>query len=259
MIISSTFGIKRTIQTFGLAAILAASAAGFAGAGEYVPKAVVELFTSQGCSSCPPADKVMADYAMGEEVLALSWHVDYWNYLGWKDTFSEARFSERQHRYAKGMRDGQVYTPQAIVNGRDHTVGSKRGKIQGLIEDFARSGKKLSVDIDVKLTGGQLKIRVDAPTAKKNDPTLYMIYFNKSESVDITRGENRGKTIVYYNIVRDIQMLGMLNEGMISVDLPLAEVKREGYDSCAILLQEMNAEGSPGAIIGATVVDDLGA
>lgn len=251
--------IIKIFQGLSLAIVIAVSATGFSMAQVSTPTAVVELFTSQGCSSCPPADKILAGYAKGNTVLALAWHVEYWNYLGWKDTFSKARFTERQRRYARTLRERQIYTPQAIINGRDHTVGSRKAEIEGLIEKFSKSGRGLTVPIKVKITNGQLQIRVDQSSALKNDPTLYMVYFNKSETVKIGHGENRGKTITYYNIVRDTQMLGMLKQGSISVDLPISEIKRMGYDSCAILLQEMTKDGTPGAIIGATVIDNLGA
>lgn len=243
---------------FSCAVLLAASSAGFAVADDKAPKAVVELFTSQGCSSCPAADKVMAEFATDDDILSLSWHVDYWNYLGWKDTFSKSQFTDRQRLYAKTMHERQIYTPQVVVNGRDHTVGSRKRKIEGLIETYNQSGRALNVPISVNITGEQMQIRIDEKSATQNHPTLYMVYFNKTQTVKIKRGENRGKTITYHNIVRETQMLGMLKDGAISVDLPLMEVKRAGYDSCAILLQEMTTSGTPGAIIGAAVVDDLG-
>ncbi len=248
---------KSIIPIVGIAAVLAIFATSAIKADGYSPKAVVELFTSQGCSSCPPADKILADYAKGHDVLALAWHVDYWNYLGWKDTFSSSQFTDRQKRYAKSLRERQIYTPQAIVNGRSHTVGSRRGKIEDLIKNYVQTSNGLTVPIKVKVTGEQMQIRVNHPSATKNHPTLYMVYFNSAKEVVIKRGENRGKTFTYRNIVQKIQMLGMLKAGAISVDLPLMEVKRAGFDSCAILLQETTASGTPGAIVGASVVEDF--
>lgn len=249
---------KSLIQVLGFAALLALTLPLAAKTGIYSPKSVIELFTSQGCASCPPADEIMAGYEDNKDILTLSWHVDYWNYLGWKDTFSKAEFTERQRRYATSMQERQIYTPQAIVNGRDHTVGSRKDKIENLMKGFQNKGQGLTVPIDVKITGDQMQIRVNTTTALKNDPTLYIVYFNRSTKVTIKRGENRGKTITYRNIVRDTQMLGMLKSGSISVDLPISELKRSGFDACAIILQEMTKDGTPGAIIGATVINDLG-
>ena len=156
------------------------------------------------------------------------------------------------------MRERQIYTPQAIINGRAHVVGSHKRKLDGMISDHAQSGKDLKVVVEVTVAGEQMSIRVNEKSVIDNHPTLYMIYFDKQRSVKILRGENRGKTITYHNVVGDSQMLGMLKNGAISVDLPLPEVRRAGYDSCAIVLQETTASGSPGAIIGATVVTNLG-
>jgi len=114
-------------------------------------KAVVELFTSQGCSSCPPADKILSGYAKSNDVLALSWHVDYWNYLGWKDTFSKAEFTKRQRSYAVSFRRRGVYTPQAVVNGRNHAVGSQRSEIESLISTFQSNGQGLTVSVEVRM------------------------------------------------------------------------------------------------------------
>lgn len=251
--------IKVLGQSLGLAVVMALPLVNPVKADGYTPKAVVEMFTSQGCSSCPPADKIMAGYSKNKDILSLSWHVDYWNYLGWKDTFSKVQFTDRQRRYANSLKERQIYTPQAIVNGRDHAVGSRKGKIDGMMKGFSSSGKGLSVPISVKTTKDKLQIRVTNGENLKNHPTLYMVYFNNSEKVKIERGENRGKTITYHNIVQETQMLGMLKDGAISVDLPLSEIKRAGFDSCAVLLQERNADGSPGAIIGASVVENIGA
>ena len=219
-------------------------------------RAVVELFTSQGCSSCPPADRILADYAKSKDVLALSWHVDYWNYLGWKDTFSKADFSDRQRRYAAAFKRRGVYTPQAVINGRDHVVGSRRSEIDGTISTMAKSGKALNVKINV--VAGSDAVRI---FTQSSDPvrmaTLWLVYFDKEKTVKIKRGENRGETITYHNVVRDISTLGMAKNGKLDVTLLRDALKMKGYDSCALLLQASLKDGLPGPIIGATVIDDL--
>ena len=219
------------------------------------PRGVVEMFTSQGCSSCPPADRVLGDYAKRGDVLALSWHVDYWNYLGWSDTFSEARFSERQRSYANAFRRRGVYTPQAVVNGRDHVVGSDRRRIEGLLSDYASSGLGLTVPVSLTRVDDK-RVRFFAEGADLDDAELWIVYFDSSHTVDIGRGENRGRTITYHNIVRDYSLLGSGRDGVLDVTLPLSGLKHEGSDSCALLLQR-NVGGIPGAIIGAAVLYDL--
>jgi len=221
-------------------------------AAEKNPTAVVEMFTSQGCSSCPPADKVLAGYAARGDVLALSWHVDYWNYLGWKDTLSDKAFTDRQQRYAVSFKRRGVYTPQAVVNGRNHVVGSRGGDIEQLRKSYSASGKGLSVPIKTERSGSKIRIFAKADA---DEATLWLVYFNHKEKVKITRGENRGRTITYHNVVRDYDMLGMMKDGSVDVTLSLAEMKKKGYDSCAILLQETTKSGTPGPIVGATVID----
>lgn len=218
------------------------------------PKAVVELFTSQGCSSCPPADDILAQYAKSSDVLALSFHVDYWNYLGWKDTFSKPAFSDRQRRYAVSFKRRGVYTPQAVVNGRDHAVGSRDRDIKKLMNGYHASGKGLTVPVTAKMDSDSVRISTDQPSG---EATLWIVYFDKKKKVAIKRGENRGRTITYHNVVRDMAMLGMMKSGKLDVTLPLEELKRSGADAYAVIVQDTTAQGTPGAIIGATVVDNF--
>src|SRR6201994_5005672 len=120
------------------------------------PRAVVELFTSQGCSSCPPADKVIGDLAKDPSIIALSMPIDYWDYLGWKDTLADSRFSARQQAYSQMRGDRDVYTPQAVVNGTTHVIGSGRASIEGAISDTKKIGEVMSVPVSMTLSGKQL-------------------------------------------------------------------------------------------------------
>ena len=218
------------------------------------PIAVVELFTSQGCSSCPAADKILAEYAARKDVLALSFHVDYWNYLGWKDTFSRAEFTERQRRYAASFRRHGVYTPQAVVNGRTHAVGSRKQDIEDLIDGYVRDGKSLTVAVNTQREQENIRVTTDADSG---DATLWVVYYDKKRSVKIERGENRGRVITYHNVVREVSMLGMMKQGKLDVTLPLEEMRRRGFESCAIVLQQNTDIGTPGPILGAAVIEEL--
>ncbi len=220
------------------------------------PKAVVELFTSQGCHSCPPADKLIGEFAKGNEILALSWHVDYWDYLGWKDVFASKSNTERQYRYAKSLHERQVYTPQAVINGRAHAVGSNRKEISKTINGFEDSSQGMIVPINAKMTNESIKITV-ANSAVAANATLYMVFFNKEHKVAIKQGENSGKTLSYHNVVHNIQTLGMIKSNGLEMEFPVADMKRHGYDGCALILQKNDVEGNPSAIIGATVISDL--
>lgn len=212
---------------------------------------VVELFTSQGCSSCPPADKLLQSYAKRDDVLALSFHVDYWNYLGWQDTFSKARFTERQYRYAASFNRRGVYTPQAIINGRTHVVGSRGEEVASLLKAYGDSNKGLTTSLAVSQSDGVIRISSDSAESA----TLWLVTYYKSRAVDIKRGENRGKSITYHNVVRDISMLGMVKDGVLDLSLPVAELARSDADGRALVLQKTTKDGKPGPIIGAARVD----
>src|ERR1700758_4333241 len=112
------------------------------------PRAVVELFTSQGCSSCPPADKIIGELAKDPSVIALSMPIDYWDYLGWKDTLADARFSARQKAYSRARGDREVYTPQAVINGSAHVIGSDREGIESAIGATAKTDGVMSVPVE---------------------------------------------------------------------------------------------------------------
>ena len=220
-------------------------------------RAVLEMFTSQGCSSCPPADKIMGYYAREEQdVLALSWHVDYWNYLGWKDTFSKAEFTKRQYSYANAFKRRGVYTPQAVVNGRDHVVGSRMNAIENAMLSHTRAaGAPPLAPVSIVHEGGKIKISAKGPELAQT--IVWLIYFDRSGTVKIERGENAGETITYHNIVRDFSMLGMNHDGEIDLILPADAHKRAESEACAVLVQKTVENGAPGPIVAAGVLYDL--
>ncbi len=189
-------------------------------------------------------------------MLALSWHVDYWDYLGWKDKFASASNTERQRRYARSLKERNIYTPQAIINGQSHVVGSRESNIRALLDTQNASGNGLTVPINAAVVGDSLAIDIPASSSSDN-ATLWLVYFNNSNEVAIGKGENRGRTIVYHNVVRDLQMLGMVKTSGLKVELPVSEMKRQGFESCGLLLQTVDSEGNPGRIVGAAIISDL--
>ena len=215
------------------------------------PKGVVELFTSQACSSCPPADAVLGRLVHEGDVIALAYHVDYWNYLGWRDTFSSRKFTERQYGYARTLGRKNVYTPQAVIDGRDHAVGSDQRAIEHKLDAFAASGNGLSVPVTTRQSDGKITISVGKGTGSAN---LLLVYFDNKSTVAIPRGENQGRTVTYWHVVRDVQTVGMWDGKAMQVALPAPVLKRSTSGGCAILLQRVAGDNSPGAIIGATVV-----
>jgi hypothetical protein len=214
-------------------------------------KTVIELFTSQGCSSCPAADKLLAEYARRDGVLALSYNVDYWDYLGWKDTLANRDFSQRQRDYSTARGDSDVYTPQAVIDGRSDVAGSVRNEIEGAI---AASGTGLSVSISMKQRGDAVTVNVGASPSEMPHATLWLVMYDRAVTVPIGRGENSGKTITYTNVVRKMRPIAMWTGAAMSVDLPKSEMEHAKADSAAVLLQTEVSDGLPGPILGAATL-----
>lgn len=213
---------------------------------------VVELFTSQGCSSCPPADAELSRLVDEGKVLALSYHVDYWNYLGWADTLSSPASTERQYGYARTLKRKNVYTPQAVLNGQDHTNGGDRASIDAILKVQAAAGSGLTVELNAAMDPDGLTISV-GPGAGKAD--IVAIYFDERNAVEIGRGENAGRTITYRHSVRDMETVGMWNGTPVTLKLPASVLSARPGGGCAILLQVVGKDGSPGRILGAALVE----
>ena len=216
------------------------------------PRAVVELFTSQGCSSCPPADKVIGELAKDPSVIALSMPIDYWDYLGWKDTLADARFSARQQAYSRVRGDRGVYTPQVVVNGSAHLVGSDRAGIEDAIGDTRKADGVMSVPVSMALAGKQITVSVaasgKAPAAMHGE--IWICSISKEVSIAIGRGENRGREVTYHNVVRNLLKVGDWNGSAGSWTVPLENISREGVDAAAVYVQDGNRD-KPGLMLGA--------
>ncbi len=215
------------------------------------PKGVVELFTSQGCASCPPADTALAQLVSQGDMVVLSYHVDYWNYLGWTDTLSSKENTERQYGYAKTMGRSGVYTPQAIINGREHVKGTDLSMINGKIDGMQKSGQGLSVPISATMRGDEIEIEIGEGQGQAD---VVVAYFTKRQQVDVTKGENSGKRMDYWHSVYDVQSVGMWNGKKMTLTLPGKALGKTKKDGCAILLQASGPGGEPAAIMGATVL-----
>ena len=172
-------------------------------------RSVIELFTSQGCSSCPPADRLLGELARDPGTIALSFPVDYWDYIGWKDTFASPAYTARQKAYASARGDGQVYTPQAVVDGVAIAIGSDRSEIAAA--QSAAQGRKgaLSVPVKINASGNVLKIDVGAAQgAAGHSAGLWLLRVAHERSVAIGRGENSGHSVTYTNVVRGMTKIG---------------------------------------------------
>jgi hypothetical protein len=229
-----------------LATVLASAIATPAISDGVTPKAIVELFTSQGCSSCVPADAYFADLAKRKDVVALSLHVDYWDYLGWRDTLSLPANTERQRSYAAVHASPNVYTPHMVINGSADLVGSDRKAIDAAIE-------KSTLPVPVSMWKGEGTIEIEVgrlETPHGLPSTIRLVLLTSEAEVEIARGENAGATIDYYNVVRTIRPVGMWDGKPVKITLPANELMADGVDSCAIIVQEDRSDGV-GAIVGA--------
>jgi hypothetical protein len=216
------------------------------------PRAVVELFTSQGCSSCPPADKVIGELAKDPTVIALSMPIDYWDYLGWKDTLADARFTARQRAYSKMRGDREVYTPQAVINGSAHVIGSDRAGIESAIGATGKAEGVMSVPVTMTQTGNKLTVSVAAsnkvPATTHGE--VWICAISKAVPISILRGENHGRDLTYYNVVRNLVKLGDWNGSPGSWTVPIESVEREGVDGAVVYVQDGSRE-RPGPMLGA--------
>ena len=210
------------------------------------PRGVIELFTSQGCSSCPPADRLLGDLAKSPDLIALSFPVDYWDYIGWKDTLADPAFTARQKAYAAQRGDGQVYTPQAVIDGVTHVVGSDRMEISGALTSTARRKGAMTVPVGLSVANGKVAIDVGAaPPDGPRKAAVWLLDTIPSKTVAIGRGENSGRSVTYTNIVRKISKLGDWTGEPAHFEMA-SRLNQGGY---VVLLQA--GEPGPGPILGA--------
>jgi hypothetical protein len=215
------------------------------------PRAVVELFTSQGCSSCPPADQIIGELAKDPNVIALSMPIEYWDYLGWKDTLADTRFSARQKAYSQMRGDRDVYTPQMIVNGSANVIGSDRAGIDSAIQNTQKAAGVMSVPVTMTLSGKQINVSVAASkAATAAHGEVWICSVSKSVPISIGRGENRGRDVTYYNVVRNILKVGDWNGSPGNWTVPLENISRDGVDAAVVYVQDGNRE-KPGPMLGA--------
>jgi hypothetical protein len=203
---------------------------------------VVELFTSQGCSSCPPADALLGELAQRPNIVALALHVDYWDYIGWKDPFASPALTRRQRDYADALGLRMVYTPQMVVDGRIDVVGSHHGEVESAIAESAAK-PKLAVRIEGDGRGGH---RAVIPAGDSSEEaTVWFAVLDSEQETKVGRGENSGRMLKEFNIVREWRRIGSWNGSAIT--LPLEAVPGEDRNACAVIVQS----GATGPVLGA--------
>jgi hypothetical protein len=232
------------------AALLAALASTFiAATAKAEPKAVIELFTSQGCSSCPPADRLLGELSSDSSVITMSLPVDYWDYIGWKDTLAQPGHTKRQWAYAQVLGDRGVYTPQVIVNGSIQVVGSDRGAIEQAIEQSRAQNHAPTLPVTISVTNDQIKVATTG--ARLSTPgEVWLCSISRTVPVVIDRGENRGRTLTYHNVVRHWRRLGTWSGDPGTWTVPVKDVEADGVDEVAVLIQAGSAD-KPGSMLGA--------
>jgi hypothetical protein len=202
---------------------------------------VVELYTSQGCSSCPPADEVLNELATRDNVIALSLHVDYWDYIGWADDLANPAFTRRQKAFNHAAGGTTVYTPQMIIGGVDQVVGSHPMQVMDIIQ--AHNANSDPVTVQLSRSGAFLDINALAQPGLRGDFAVQLVRYAPQVVRDITRGENAGKTIVYKNVVTAWDNLGSWN----SADRLTMRARISGSDPVVVIIQD----GTDGPIMGA--------
>jgi len=212
--------------------------------------AVIELFTSEGCSSCPPADALVAKIekeSAGKAIYILAFHVDYWNRLGWKDVFSSAAYSQRQNQYAHWLNLSSVYTPQIVVNGRTEFVGSEEGTLRNAIKTNLAKNATTQISLsDIKINQNKAEIQYQTQ-GKTANSVLLLAIVQKTAQTKVERGENAGHTLSHVQIVRGIESISLKGDkGSASIELP------KGFDTHGAEVIAFVQNAADGEISGAT-------
>lgn len=225
--------------------------AGASQAGSNAVQSVVELFTSQGCSSCPPADRLLAAMARKADIIAVSFPVDYWNYNGWKDTLASPAFTARQKAYAAMHGSTHIYTPEAIIDGLAEAIGSNREQIEHAIA--ATKGVDGAMSVPLRLVESGERLSVEVAAAPGGPAGVFALRVLRARSVHIGRGENAGRVVTYTNVVRTIEKLGDWTGETATFDLPGEKQDDEGY----VVLLQRGALERPGVILAAAKTPGL--
>ena len=211
------------------------------------PPVVVELYTSQGCSSCPPADKYMGELTKRRDVLGLTFHVDYWDYIGWKDPFARPENTTRQRQHSRNLGLRNIYTPQMVIQGAANAVGSDRMEVDQAI---SQTKKLAQVSVNLKhRKNGQLSISIPS-SAIKDSAKIFIVAFDDKHSTSVKRGENGGRKLSYFNVVRDMKQVGTWTGKAVTMNVSIAGMANAGRSACAVFMQSERT----GQILGAAQI-----
>jgi hypothetical protein len=233
--------IRRAGGAFVLGAFLFGGNAMAGGTREPI---LIELFTSQGCSSCPAADAFLGELQGRRDVVAISFNIDYWDYIGWRDTLASRENTLRQQAYARALSSHQVYTPEMVIDGRDNVPGNQRDKALKMIESFKAADVDQRIPVALRAAGGEVEIAIGA--GPKREATVWMAHTLSAKQVNIASGENRGRVVTYHNVVRSFAAVGKYAGEPISLRLPAQGQPGENTDGVVVWVQT----GEMGKIYG---------
>lgn len=205
---------------------------------------VVELYTSQGCSSCPPADAILHELTNRDDVIPLAFHVDYWDYIGWKDLFADPAHAKRQRAYAAQGNRRSIYTPEMVVNGETDIVGAKAMALSKAIADHA--ARSPAVDVELSRNGDTLTVQASVLKTSSGPMVIQMLRYTPEKTTKIKRGENAGKTLRYANVVEGLIVLGTW-DGLAPLSMT---TKVKGNKPIVVIIQNQSA----GPILAADVL-----
>jgi hypothetical protein len=226
-----------------LAVLGALFALGGAEAGPVKQPVLVELFTSQGCSSCPPADQILGDLQKRDDVVALSFSIDYWDYIGWRDTLARRENTLRQQAYEKSLPSRRVYTPQLVIDGVKDVVGNQRKDVVDAVERQVKDTQGKKVAITLSQAGDEVRVHVGALAGVHRSATIWLAHTASSRTVNIASGENNGRSITYHNVVRGFAAVGKWSGEAVTLELPAQGVQGETTDGVAVWVQTAAGNG----------------
>lgn len=229
------------IAAFGTLASL-----NMAQAGQATQPVFVELFTSQGCTSCPPADQILGEIQKRDDVVSLSFSIDYWDYIGWRDTLARRENTLRQQAYEKTLPSHRVYTPQMVIDGVRDVVGNQRKDVLDAVERRVSETQGKKLPITLAQSGDEIQVRIGTLPGVHKTATVWIAHTLSSRAVKIGAGENSGRTITYHNVVRGFAAVGKWSGEAVTLDLPAQGVQGETTDGVAVWVQ-----AGTGPVLGA--------
>lgn len=237
------FGPQRAAWLAAISALLTLNGAH---AGPVKQPVFVELYTSQGCTSCPPADQILGEIRNRDDVVALSFSIDYWDYIGWRDTLAKRENTMRQQAYEKALPSHRVYTPQMVIDGVRDVVGNQRKDVMDAIQRRLSETQGIKLPIALSQIGDEIQVRIGAMTGTRPSATVWIAHTLSSRTVNIGGGENGGRSVTYHNIVRGFAAVGKWSGDAVVLELPAQGVPGETTDGVAVWVQ-----AGTGPVLGA--------